>query len=336
MHSILQIIEYVKNTYQEDFLELTDEQILGCIPSNFIIKLDGEEIDGITRIFTDAARLRVLEQANCGKKGVKFDNDAWLKSAPWTEINNLFEKLNDNNDIIINENISKIANVNIGDTLVLESGDKKLEYKVVAINESFMGASAYTIRSNLAKEFENDEMVYNIKFTDDNKYSSMSNLTKEESDKIANILSIEDLQDNLKNQLSASNGSIYVVIGFASVMAFVIILIIANVVVEENKKTISLMKVMGYDDKSVSSIVLNIYTPFIIIAYLLAIPAMKKLLEFIVSKLTGSMDFAIPIEFSWIKALIGLAGLLISYFIAIFISRRVLNKVPLSVALKRE
>lgn len=250
--------------------------------------------------------------------------------------NNLFEKLNDNNDIIINENIAKIANVNIGDTLVLESGDKKLEYKVVAINESFMGASAYTIRSSLAKEFENDEMVYNIKFTDDDKYSSMSNLTKEESDKIANILSIEDLQDNLKNQLSASNGSIYVVIGFASVMAFVIILIIANVVVEENKKTISLMKVMGYDDKSVSSIVLNIYTPFIIIAYLLAIPAMKKLLEFIVSKLTGSMDFAIPIEFSWIKALIGLAGLLISYFIAIFISRRVLNKVPLSVALKRE
>ena len=250
--------------------------------------------------------------------------------------NNLFEKLNDNNDIIINENIAKIANINIGDTLVLESGDKKLEYKVVAINESFMGASAYTIRSNLAKEFENDEMVYNIKFTNDDKYSSMSNLTKEESDKIANILSIEDLQDNLKNQLSASSGSIYVVIGFASVMALVIILIIANVVVEENKKTISLMKVMGYDDKSVSSIVLNIYTPFIIIAYLLSIPVMKKLLEFIVSKLTGSMDFAIPIEFSWVKALIGLAGLLVSYFVAIFISRRTLNKVPLSVALKRE
>ena len=199
-----------------------------------------------------------------------------------------------------------------------------------------MGASAYTIRSNLAKEFENDEMVYNIKFTNDDKYSSMSNLTKEESDKIANILSIEDLQDNLKNQLSASSGSIYVVIGFASVMALVIILIIANVVVEENKKTISLMKVMGYDDKSVSSIVLNIYTPFIIIAYLLSIPVMKKLLEFIVSKLTGSMDFAIPIEFSWVKALIGLAGLLVSYFVAIFISRRTLNKVPLSVALKRE
>ena len=96
MHTILQIIEFVKKSYGEEPLELTDEQILGCIPSDFIIKLDGEEIDGITRIFTDAARLRVLEQANCGKKGVMFDNDKWLKSAPWTEINNLFEKLNFN------------------------------------------------------------------------------------------------------------------------------------------------------------------------------------------------------------------------------------------------
>ena len=96
MHSILQIIEFVKKSYGEVPLELTDEQILGCIPSDFIIKLEDEEIDGITRIFTDAARLRVLEQANCGKKGIMFDNDEWLKFAPWTEINNLFEKLNFN------------------------------------------------------------------------------------------------------------------------------------------------------------------------------------------------------------------------------------------------
>ncbi len=67
-----------------------------CIPSNFIIKLDGEEIDGITRIFTDAARLRVLAQASCGKQGELFDDEKWLKSAPWTEINDLFEKLNFN------------------------------------------------------------------------------------------------------------------------------------------------------------------------------------------------------------------------------------------------
>ena len=103
-----------------------------------------------------------------------------------------------------------------------------------------------------------------------------------------------------------------------------------------NKKTISLMKVMGYNDKNISQIVLNIYTPFIILAYLFSIPVMKKLLSFIVGKLMQSIDFAIPIEFSIKKAIIGLIVILFSYFIAIFISRKTLNKVPLSVALKRE
>lgn len=265
-----------------------------------------------------------------------IDKELRLLEAKDKDENNVYPKLVNDDDIIINQNIAKIADASVGDRLVFKSGDKEFRYKVVAIDDSFMGGSAYVKRAPLAKEFENDEAAYNIKFTNDDKYSSMSNLSKEETEKIANIMSIEDLRENLENQMSSSNGAIYFVIIFASIMAFVIILIIANIVVEENKKTISLMKVMGYDDKNISSIVLNIYTPFIIIAYLLSIPAMKNLLEFIVSKLTGSIDFAIPIEFSFGKALIGLAGLLISYFIAIFISRRTLNKVPLSVALKRE
>lgn len=265
-----------------------------------------------------------------------IDKELRLLEAKDKDGNNVYPKLVNDDDIIINQNIAKIADASVGDIIVFKSGDKEFRYKLVAIDDSFMGGSAYVKRSTLAKEFENDEAAYNIKFTNDDKYSSMSNLSKEETEKIANIMSIEDLRENLENQMSSSNGAIYVVIVFASIMAFVIILIIANIVVEENKKTISLMKVMGYDDKNISSIVLNIYTPFIIIAYLLSIPAMKNLLGFIVSKLTGSMDFAIPIEFSFGKALIGLAGLLISYFIAIFISRRTLNKVPLSVALKRE
>ena len=265
-----------------------------------------------------------------------IDKELRLLEAKDKDGNNVYPKLVNYDDIIINQNIAKIADASVGDILVFKSGDKEFRYKLVAIDNSFMGGSAYVKRAPLAKEFENDEAAYNIKFTNDDKYSSMSNLSKEETEKIANIMSIEDLRENLENQMSSSNGAIYFVIIFASIMAFVIILIIANIVVEENKKTISLMKVMGYDDKNISSIVLNIYTPFIIIAYLLSIPAMKNLLEFIVSKLTGSIDFAIPIEFSFVKALIGLAGLLISYFIAIFISRRTLNKVPLSVALKRE
>ena len=131
------------------------------------------------------------------------------------------------------------------------------------------------------------------------------------------------------------NGSIYIVIGFASVMTLIIISVIANIVVEENKKTISLMKVIGYKNKRISSIVLNIYTPFIIISYLISIPVMKKILRAIVNAL-GDIKVTIPIELSPSLAFLGLIGLLVAYYIAVGLSKRVLNKIPLAIALKRE
>ena len=96
------------------------------------------------------------------------------------------------------------------------------------------------------------------------------------------------------------------------------------------------MKVMGYKNKEVSSIVLNIYTPFVVIAYLLSIPAMISILKKIVAALVSDTEMTIPITLSFSHAMIGLIALLVAYYIAIAISKKTLNKVPLAVALKRE
>ena len=119
-------------------------------------------------------------------------------------------------------------------------------------------------------------------------------------------------------------------------MALIIISVIANIVVEENKKTISLMKVMGYNNKRISNIVLNIYTPFIIIAYLLSIPVMIKILKLIVSSIVGDIEITIPIQADPVMSILGLIGLLVAYYLALAMSKKVLNKIPLAVALKRE
>ncbi|MDD3304252.1 MAG: ABC transporter permease [Clostridia bacterium] len=251
------------------------------------------------------------------------------------EGNDLLGKLKDENDIIINKNISEIINVTTGDTLIFENADKEYEFTIVGIQDSFMGNQAYCMRNYISTLFE-DTVSYNAKYTSDPKYDNMSNIPEDEMNAITSVFSIGDLKDNMGNQFESSNGAIYFVIAFASVLALVIILVIANIIVEENKKTISLMKVMGYKNKVISQIVLNIYTPFVVIAYLLSIPAMKAILTEIVKALTKDMELAIPIEFSIIKALAGLVGLLVAYYFAIFISRKSLDKIPLSIALKRE
>ena len=249
---------------------------------------------------------------------------------------NIIKKRDEKNGVIINENMREIMDADIGDTLELEYNDKVLSYKIVGVTESYMNFVAYVDRETLSKDFGSPVAIYTTKYSNDSKYSSMKNLDNEEITKISGIFSIEDLENNVRKQMQTMNSSIYIVIGFASFMALVIIAVIANIVVEENKRTISLMKVMGYKNKSISSIVLNIYTPFVIVSYLLSIPAMIALLKRIISLLIGDMNMVIPITLSWQKALIGLIGLLIAYYFAVNLSRKVLNKVPLAVALKRE
>jgi putative ABC transport system permease protein len=249
--------------------------------------------------------------------------------------NDISKLIKNDEDIIINKNIKEIIEADINDFVIFKSGDKEYKFKIVGIEDSFMGLACYAKREYISNLFDSG-LKYNVKYTNDDKYDKLSNLDKTEMDNIVNIFGVSDLKENMQAQMSASNGAIYFVIAFASVLALIVILVIANVIIEENKKTISLMKVMGYKNKEISQIVLNIYTPFVIISYLLAIPVMKEILSFIVKVLTKDIDIAIPIELSLTKALIGLLGLLIAYYTAIIISKNTLNKVPLSVALKRE
>lgn len=95
-NSIKDIINFIKLKYPNDFLSISDSEVLDCIPKDFIIKLEKEEIDDITRVFTEACRTRQQVMAEYGMTTEKFNNNKWLKTAPWTEINELFKKLNFN------------------------------------------------------------------------------------------------------------------------------------------------------------------------------------------------------------------------------------------------
>lgn len=235
--------------------------------------------------------------------------------------------------IVISTNISAFFGIKLGDKIIFKGLDKK--YIVTDIVESYSGFTAYVDREELTKSL-NTKLSYNKIYSKNSIYSKYSNIDPKEIQNISSIFSIKDLKDNMEMAMETYDVSLYVVIVFAGLMVFIIVLVIANIVIEENKKTISLMKVLGYKDKEINSIVLNMYTPFIIISYLISIPVMIAILKKIVEILAKNVDFTIPITLSIEKALLGLVVLLIGYYVAMFISKRSLKKIPLAVSLKRE
>lgn len=289
----------------------------------------------LTKITDSNGKEKELGEDEINFSFTGIDNDVKFIELLNFDSKNIVSHLEENG-IIVNANACELLGLEVGDILTFTYENIEISYHIVGFNNEYMGYNAYIDREELSIDLGFPSSIYTTIYSNDDIYSDLDNLSEEQSKKIANLLSVNDLKDNIAVQMDRFNGSIYLVVAFASVMALIIIAVIANIVVEENKKTISLMKVMGYEDKKISNIILNIYTPFIVIAYFLSIPVMIKILKLIVSALVGDIEISIPIEITPIQILIGLAGLLIAYYIAIAISKRVLKKVPLSVALKRE
>ena len=250
--------------------------------------------------------------------------------------NNIIDKLDDLNGALVSLNAKEILNLEIGDKINLKHEDMDLEYTIIGFYEDYMSMAAYVNKDGLTHKLKLDKNSYSTIYSNNDKYSNMDKLDSDEAKSIYYLISVADLKENIETQMDRFNGSVYIIIAFASVMCLIIIAVIANIVVEENKKTISLMKVLGYNNKKISNIVLNIYTPFIIVAYIISIPVMIKILKAIVAALVGDIGITIPIEADLFTSIMGLVGLLIAYFIAVEISKKALNKIPLSIALKRE
>lgn len=314
---------YMNNFYHEELSNLEDYVLTSNLTLKEVRDAEGNVIEkenieedtaaALTGIDKNAKYIELLDE---NKKDIK----SLLKD----------------DEVIIAKNIQESLDVNINDQLVFDNNGNTLTYKVVGVSNELMSFTVYIDRDRLSHDLGFDEKQYNVIYSKDDKYKSMSNLDEDELNRVIYVMSLKDLKNNIMKQMDKYNTSIYIIIAFAAVMAFAIISVIASIIVEENKKTISLMKVMGYKNKEVSSIVLNIYTPFVVIAYLLSIPAMISILKKIVAALVSDTEMTIPITLSFSHAMIGLIALLVAYYIAIAISKKTLNKVPLAVALKRE
>lgn len=310
---------------------------------------DGNEYEEADYVLSVSVPLKGIMDQNGNEKKLEKEDDEEIQfsltgldtSAKYVRIlsqdeKNIIDLLDDDNSIIVNENAKELYHLEVGDQLHFVYETVDMTYTVAGFSSEFMGKSGYINREALSANLGLGDNAYTTIYSNEEKYESFKNLTQEEASKVAYILNMSDLRANIEKQMDRFNGSIYIIIAFASVMVLVIISVIANIVVEENKKTISLLKVMGYKNRRISSMVLNIYTPFIVIAYLLSIPAMIQILKAIVNAIVGDIEITIPITISPSMAILGLVGLLVAYYIAIGLSKRVLNKVPLAVALKRE
>lgn len=92
--SITVLQNLLKSNFSDEIVfGLSKTDIENILPPNFIWRNENDIITQIGNIFYIACCDRVNKQIECSKSSAIFDNAEWLKNAPWTILNQLFEDL---------------------------------------------------------------------------------------------------------------------------------------------------------------------------------------------------------------------------------------------------
>lgn len=92
--SIVKLIDLLTNNYEgEEMYNLSQQDIEKLLPSDFIWRNENDIIQQVGNLFYIACCDRANKQIEYSKTTEVFDNEEWLKSAPWTILNQLFEEL---------------------------------------------------------------------------------------------------------------------------------------------------------------------------------------------------------------------------------------------------
>lgn len=93
--SIVKLVEIIKNNFDEEKrFNLSENDLEKVLPSDFIWRNENDIIQQVGNLFYIACCERVNKQIECSMTSDMFDNSEWLKTAPWTILNQLFEDLN--------------------------------------------------------------------------------------------------------------------------------------------------------------------------------------------------------------------------------------------------
>lgn len=127
-------------------------------------------------------------------------------------------------------------------------------------------------------------------------------------------------------------------VGFVSVMAFIIgmiiIYVVTSMIIEENKNTISLMKIFGYRKKEVNSLVLNSSAIVVVIGYIIGIPLSFAAMGGLMKGLESSVAFSMPLTIDPLYIGVGFVVVMLSYELSKLLCRKKVNAVSMSEALK--
>lgn len=206
-------------------------------------------------------------------------------------------------------------------------GDKKYTFKVDGVYDEPAAIAVYMTDDNFIKTFDLDDGYFNGFFSN-TKIKDIDDLY------IATTITKDDMTKTSR-QLIVSMGSMISAFAGAGIISFMLIIyLLSKVVIEKNSQSISMTKILGYNNREINSLYITTTSIVVIVSLILSVPLVNVTLKYIFiaafAQYSGWLPYYIP---AYIFVEVPLFGI-IAYAVVAFILTRRVKKVPLDEALK--
>ena len=218
----------------------------------------------------------------------------------------------------------------IGDTITLKDNydnEKTYDVKIVGSYHYPSNLAVFMNINQFNKMFNNDPNYFSG-------YFSNESLTDIDKEYVASCIKEDDLTNMVKQLQTSMGDTFYLVCGFAVILYMMLIYLLSKIVIEKNRSSISMVKILGYNDREVNYIYLISIAIIVGASVIVSIPlsylVVKKIYFQMMSSFAGWLPLYIKPSIYIEMFFVGI----ISYAIIALLHIRKINKIPMEEALK--
>lgn len=270
--------------------------------------------------------LMVTDDAATMQKVVKFrENDAERTDISYPGYG----------EALINNKLAELMGVDVGDKLTVEYDDTKtVELTVSGIYRNYVQNYVYineaTYEDVMGKTYEPD-MAF-IKFSEGYNERKVA----EDINSFEDILGMQlnkDTMASIEQMMVSLNYIIWLVIGCAAALAFIVLFNLSNINITEREREIATIKVLGFYPSETGAYVFRENFVLVILGIIVGLPLGVVLHKFVMSQIVVDMiafnEVLKPVSYVYAACMV----ILFSFAVDV-IMRRKLNKVNMAEALK--
>lgn len=303
-HSGDEIIDHMKGEYQYILqmpVETENENAEKCIMGSLVTKMKGAREDEVT--------VYGIEEDTRYFKGINLAKDT--------------------QSVVVSDAVLEKYRLKVGDKVKFESEftNKTYEFKIRGSYYYPQGLALFLGSEQYREIFELDEGYFNA-------YLSDERLDDIDEKMIITKITKTDML-KVTNQLNDSFGAMMPLFAaFAVLMSMLIIYLLSKVVIEKNAMSISMVKILGYNDKEVSNLYVSSTGIVAILSALISIPlsyySMEMIYYIFMRDFAGWVSYYVkPVVFAEVLGIT-----VVSYVAVAFVLYKKIKRIPMGEVLK--